>query len=226
MKRGEDLHRKLYDKLGGRPLTLEETHTQVARWFAEYVNRPQFRTHLHGQTPGEVFRLGRGEGLSPQDQQRLTLLMMQKEIRTITKDGFRLNGRLFWHEALASRRHPVLVRYDDQLFPHEALVYTLDGNLLCTALDRAHHRIACGLHPAAGILGTDEQRRELKDALALKKGQERESTATMTAAAFHCPAWASFLSRRGKRERVAIPRRVRKLRFLQGGVWLFRHPRA
>ena len=179
MKRGEELHRKLYDKLGGRPLTLEETHTQVARWFAEYVNRPQFRTHLHGQTPGEVFRLGRGEGLSPADQQRLTLLMMQKEIRTITKDGFRLNGRLFWHEALASRRHPVLVRYDDQLFPHEALVYTLDGNLLCTALDRAHHRIACGLHPAAGVLGTDEQRRELKDALALKKGQERESTATM-----------------------------------------------
>ena len=26
MKRGEELHRRLYDKLGGRPLTLEETH--------------------------------------------------------------------------------------------------------------------------------------------------------------------------------------------------------
>ena len=179
MKRGEELHNKLYSKLGGRPLTLEETHTQVARWFVEYANRPQFRTHLHGRTPAEVFQEGRGAGLTLADQQRLTLLMLQKEIRTITKDGFRLNGRLFWHEALASRRHPVLVRYDDQLSPHEALVYTLDGNFLCTALDREHHRIAYGLHPAAGILGTEEQKLELREAVALKKSQKRESTATM-----------------------------------------------
>lgn len=179
MKRGEDLHRKLYDKLGGRPLTLEETHVQVARWFAEYANRPQLRTHLHGRTPGEVFQAGRGPGLTPQDEQRLTLLMMQKEIRTITKDGFRLHGRLYWHEALARRRHPILVRYDDQLSPHEVLVFTLDGKPLCTALDREHHRIACGLHPAAGILGTEEQKLELRAALELKKGQERDSSATM-----------------------------------------------
>lgn len=179
MKRGEDLHRKLYDKLGGRPLTLEETHAQVARWFAEYANRPQHRTHLHGRTPGEVFQAGRGPGLTPQDEQRLTLLMMQKEIRTITKDGFRLNGRLYWHEALASRRHPVLVRYDNQLSPHEVLVFTLDGKFLCTALDREHHRIAYGLHPAAGILGTEGQKLELRAALELKKGQERDSSATM-----------------------------------------------
>ena len=179
MKRGEDLHRQLYDKLGGRPLTLEETHAQVARWFAEYANRPQLRTHLHGRTPADVFQTGRGPGLTPQDEQRLTLLMMQKEIRTITKDGFRLNGRLFWHEKLASRRHPVLVRYDDQLSPHEALVFTLDGKFLCTALDREHHRIAYGLHPAAGILGTAEQQSELRAALELKKGRERGSTATM-----------------------------------------------
>ena len=104
---------------------------------------------------------------------------MPEVARTINKDGFRLNGRLFWHEALASRRHPVLVRYDDQLSPHEVLVFTLDGKFLCTALDREHHRIAYGLHPAAGILGTAEQQSELRAALELKKGQERGSTATM-----------------------------------------------
>jgi len=179
MKRGEDLHRQLYDKLGGRPLSLEETHTQVARWFAEYAMRPQHRTHLHGRTPGEVFMEGRGEGLSPADEQRLVLLMMQKEIRVISKDGFKLNGRLFWHESLASRRHAILVRYDDQLSPHEAHVFTLDGQFLCTALDREHHRIACGLHPAARILGTEEQKAELQAALSLKKSQERSSSATM-----------------------------------------------
>lgn len=179
MKRGEELHRRLYDKLGGRPLTLEETHAQVARWFAEYENRPQLRTHLHGKTPAQVFQDGRGEGLSPQDEQRLTLLMMQKEVRTITKDGFRLNGRLFWHERLASRRHPVLVRYDEHFSPDSVLVYTLDGDFICRALDRERHGIAYGLHPAAAILGTPEQEAELRAALELKKRQEKSSAATM-----------------------------------------------
>lgn len=179
MKRGEDLHRQLYDKLGGRPLTLEETHTQVAKWFAEYANRPQLRTHLKGHTPAEVFQEGRGEGLNDADVRRLTLLMMQKEIRTITKDGFRLNGKLFWHEKLASRRHSVLVRYDDLFSPHNVLVYTMDGEFLCEAQDREHYQIAYGVHPAARVLGTDEQRQALDAAIALRLGQERESSSTM-----------------------------------------------
>ena len=179
MKRGEDLHRQLYDKLGGRPLTWEETVVQVARWFAEYATRPQYRTHLHGRTPGDVFMEGRGEGLSPQDMQKLTLFMMQKEVRTITKDGIRVNGRLYWHEKLYSRRHPVLVRYDEHFNPYTVYVYTLDGEPLCEAKDREHYRIASGLHPAARILGTPEQQEELRAGVELRKGLERNSTALM-----------------------------------------------
>lgn len=181
MKRGETLHRKLYDAMGGRPLTLEETHTAVARWFCEYVQRPQFGGHMAGRTPAALFQQGRGPGLSPADAERLTLLMLQKEVRTITKDGIRINGRLYWHEALASRRHPVLVRHDAQFTPHEIKVYTLDGKPLCEARDREHYAIASGIHPAASVLGTEEQRQALEAAIALKKGQERESTATMRA---------------------------------------------
>lgn len=179
MKRGEDLHRQLYTKLGGRPLTMEETLVQVARWFAEYATRPQYRTHLHGRTPGDVFMEGRGEGLSPQDMQKLTLFMMQKEVRTITKDGIKVNGRLYWHERLYSRRHPVLVRYDEHFNPYSVYVYTLDGEPLCEAKDREHYRIASGLHPAARILGTAEQREELRAGVELRKGLERTSAALM-----------------------------------------------
>lgn len=179
MKRGENLHRQLYDKLGGRPLTMEETLVQVARWFAEYATRPQYRTHLHGRTPGDVFMEGRGEGLSPQDMQKLTLFMMQKEVRTITKDGIKVNGRLYWHEKLYSRRHPVLVRYDEHFNPYSVYVYTLDGEPLCEAKDREHYRIASGLHPAARILGTPEQQEELRAGVELRKGLERNSTALM-----------------------------------------------
>lgn len=179
MKRGEDLHRQLYTKLGGRPLTEEETLVQVARWFAEYATRPQYRTHLHGRTPGDVFMEGRGEGLSPQDMQKLTLFMMQKDVRTITKDGIKVNGRLYWHEKLYSRRHPVLVRYDEHFNPYTVYVYTLDGDLLCEAKDREHYRIASGLHPVARILGTPEQQEEVRANIALRKGLERSSTALM-----------------------------------------------
>ena len=179
MKRGEDLHRQLYDKLGGRPLTLEESHTQVARWFVDYANRPQYRTHLHGRTPGEVFMEGRGAALSSQDMQKLALFMMQKEVRTITKDGIRVNGRLYWHEKLYSRRHPVLVRYDEHFNPYSVFVYTLDGESLCEAKDRDHYRIASGLHPVARILGTAEQQEELRAGIELKKGLEKSSSALM-----------------------------------------------
>ena len=176
MKRGEDLHRQLYAKLGGRPLTMEETIVQVAHWFAEYAARPQYRTHLHGRTPGDVFMEGRGEGLSPQDMQKLTLFMMQKEIRTIAKDGIKVNGRLYWHEKLYSRRHPVLVRYDEHFNPYIVYVYTLDGEPLCEAKDREHYRIASGLHPVARILGTAEQQEELRAGIELRKGLEKDSS--------------------------------------------------
>lgn len=174
------MHRKLYEKMGARPLTLEETKLQVARWFEEYKARPQFRTHLHGATPGAVMEAGRGPGLTPEEMQRLTLLMMQKEVRTITKDGIRINGRLYWHEALFSRRHPVIVRYDEYLNPFSVFVYTLDGTFLCEALDREHHRIACGLHPVARVLGTAEQQEDFRAAAELKQGQKKQSFAGIT----------------------------------------------
>ncbi len=179
MKRGEELHRKLYEKMGARPLTLEETHYQVARWFAEYAERPQYRTHLHGRKPGEVFMAGRGDGLSEADMNKLTELMMQKKISVITKDGIRLNGRLYWHEGISRRRHEVLVRYDEHLTPDHVLVYDMDGNFICKALDREHHHIASGLHPAADYLGTPEQQAAFKAALELKGQQKNQSEALM-----------------------------------------------
>jgi putative transposase len=178
MMRNEVKHRQLYEKMGGRPLTLEETHYALATWFAEYAQRPQYRTHLNGKTPGDVFRAGVGPGV---DMDRLTLLMLQKEIKTISKDGIRHRGRLYWHEALASRRHPVLIRYDDQFSPHAVLVYTLDGIRLCEARDREHYKIAAGLHPAAKAMGTPEQAQDLSDAVELKKHQEKLAGASMRA---------------------------------------------
>jgi len=178
MKRSEVMHRKLYDQMGGRPLTLEETHYAVALWFAEYARRPSRARHLRGRTPGEVFEAGRGPGV---DMDRLTLMMMHKEIKTISKEGIKHHGRWFWHEALANRRHPVVIRYDAQS-PHSVLVYDQrNGEFLCKALNREHYQIASGIHPAAQHLGTEEQQRALTAAIELKKGQEKDAGANIKA---------------------------------------------
>lgn len=174
MQRNEKLHRSLHDKLGRGPMSLEDTHVWLAKWFELYASRPQARTHLKGKTPGEVFMAGRGPGV---DADKLTLMMLQKEVRTISKDGIRICGRLYWSEELSNRRHSVLVRYDWQLSPYTVLVYDMDGNLICEARDRHHYQIAAGIHPAAHVLGTEEQAQDLSDALALKKRQAREAKA-------------------------------------------------
>lgn len=208
MKRGEDLHRKLYEKMGCRPLTLEETHKAVARWFADYMNRPQQRTHLHGRKPGEVFMAGRGNGLSESELEKLTILMMQKRISVISKDGIRVNGRLYWHERLSSRRHEVLVRYDEHLAPDHVLVYDLNGDFICKALDRQHHQIAFGIHPAAQILGTPEQKEEYRAALAIKGLQKRNAEAalkTILAASILPEARAHIAALQEPEEPKAIP---------------------
>lgn len=64
LHRNEKLHQKLHEKMGGRPLTLEETFYVLSLWFSAYAQRPNRVRHLHGRTPGEVFfgrpRAGRG----------------------------------------------------------------------------------------------------------------------------------------------------------------------
>lgn len=176
LNRNEVDHRAMYEKMGGRPLTLEETHRVVARWFGRYSMRSSRAAHLAGRTPMEVFQEGKGPGLSEEQLRAMDVLMMSSEIRSITADGIKLNGRLYWHQALQSRRHKLIVRFDDVITPHSVYCYDPDGRFVCEALDRAHYKIASGIHPAARLLGTADQQLELREALELKRRQEREAT--------------------------------------------------
>jgi len=166
MGRGEALHRQVWEAAGGRALTLEETHVAVARWIDEYINRPQ-RGHLQGKCPAEVFLAGRGPGV---DERQLRHLMMGQRVTRITRDGIRLFGRRYYAPELYSRTHAALVRYD----LHDAssvLVYDATGKtLLCEAT-----RVP-GIHPAASILGDEQDQRQLQDAIDLKKTQERDAS--------------------------------------------------
>lgn len=200
LRRNEKFHQKLHEKMGGRPLTLEETFYVLSLWFDAYSRRPNRVRHLEGRTPLEVFEEGRGPGV---DEKALVELMLQKEVRTISKDGIRLHNRQYWAPELSRRRHPVLVRWDWQLSMYTVLVYDTDGTFICEARDREHYRIACGIHPAARVLGTEEQQRDLREAIELRARQMKESSEDIRAARAGLLAEA--------RERQDIGERIRSL---------------
>ncbi|PKN06642.1 MAG: transposase [Deltaproteobacteria bacterium HGW-Deltaproteobacteria-8] len=161
-KRGEDLHRQAYERMGGRPLTLEETHKALAMWFDEYVRTPSRAAHIKGLTPLEVFSKGVGPGV---DLARLDLLMLFKEVKGISKHGVSLRGKHYYHPMLSDRRHKCLVRYDPQALD-SVLVYDLNGKFMCEARDMGAE------HPMANILGSAEQRESLQEKLTFQKGQK------------------------------------------------------
>lgn len=166
LHRGEPLHRKAWEAAGGRALTLEEAHVAVARWIDEYINRPQ-RGHLRGKCPAEVFLAGRGPGV---DERQLRHLMLGQRVTKITRDGIKMFGRRYYAPELYSRTHSALVRYDLQ-DSSSILVYDATGKtLLCEAT-----RVA-GIHPAASMLGDEQDRRALQQAIDLKKAQEHEAS--------------------------------------------------
>ncbi|MFZ5775078.1 MAG: Mu transposase C-terminal domain-containing protein [Thermodesulfobacteriota bacterium] len=168
MMRGERLHRKLHEKAtGGHILTMEEAHRAIAAWFDVYAQRPQ-RGHLAGAAPIELFMDGRGPGV---DQAALSFLMMSMEIRHINRNGINFQGRNYYDPALYGRRHPVVIRYDLQDLSG-IHVFEQDGTYICSASQVE------GIHPAATILGTDEDRERLRLAAEFKKRQEKEASAT------------------------------------------------
>lgn len=166
LNRGEVMHRKVWDASGCRALTMEETHVAVAKWIDDYINRPQ-RGHLNGKCPAEVFVAGRGPGV---DEAKLRHLMMAKEVRKVTREGIKHLGHRYYAPELYSRTHAVQIRYDIA-DPSSILVYSEDGKRLICEANKVQ-----GIHPAADLLGTEQHRAELREAIGLKKQQEREAS--------------------------------------------------
>ena len=165
MMRGEKLHRRVYNKvMGDNCLTLENAHRAIAAWFDEYAQRPQ-RGHLAGRAPVELFLQEKGPGI---DKSELTWLMMSQAGCHIRQNGIRFLGQNYYNPALYGRKHKASIRYDLQ-DPSAIYVYDQHGEYICqaTPIEKCH--------PAAEILGTDEDRERLRKYIELKKSQEKEA---------------------------------------------------
>ena len=171
LKRGEKLHRKIHQKAFGNYIpTLFDAHRFIGASFDEYACRPQ-SGHLNGRTPLEVFEAGKGPGV---DKAQLNFLMMSTAVKTIHRNGILFLSRNYWAPPLYGRKHPVIIRYDFQDL-RSMLVYLESGEFLCEA------RRVEKVHPAARILGTEENQAELKKQIEIKKGLLRQTTASARA---------------------------------------------
>jgi len=167
LNRGEKLHRQIHEKItGGFVPTLLQSHRAIAAWFDEYARRPQ-RGHLAGKNPWQVFSSGQGDGV---DINRLRYLMMTEEVRTIRRHGIKFLGRWYYDPELYGRKHDVTIKYDLQ-DPGSVLVYEGD-QFICEAVPPPK------VHPAAGYLGDDEDKKLLAEQIGLKRGLEKTTVSS------------------------------------------------
>lgn len=159
MHRGEKLHRRLWEQYcaSTSALSLRQANEILAAWLDDYAMQPQ-RGHLDGFCPAEIFTAGKGPGV---DRDSLTALMMKAEIKHISKTGITFQGAEYYHPALYGRRERVVIRYD---LMDTSCLYVFDSNgaYICKATLQA------GTHPAARLLGTEEDLAVLEQELATK----------------------------------------------------------
>ena len=167
LNRGEKLHRQIHEKItGGLVPTLLQAHRAIAAWFDEYARRPQ-RGHLNGRTPWEVFSAGQGDGV---DVHRLRYLMMSEEVRTIRRNGIMFNNQWYYHPELYGRKHEVNFKHDLQ---DPSYIFVYHGEeFLCQA------NVPPKVHPAARILGNDEDKKLLAEQIGLKRGLEKSTVSS------------------------------------------------
>lgn len=169
MRRNEELHRRLHAKvLPDGAITLEDAHRAVAAWFEAYSNRPQ-RGHLNGATPAEVFNAGIGAGIDPD---ALHELMLAEAGRVIRNGTVTFKSRRYYAPCLYGRHHGCTVRYDIQ-DPTYIVVYDEKGNRIGKAEELPK------LHPAATILGDDQDRALLSAMIAEKRRQLKHTAAPL-----------------------------------------------
>jgi len=172
LMRGERVHRGLHDHYTqGKIPTIEEAHYAIAAWIDEEYGIRSQRGHLNGKSPREVFMEGRGPGFSAEQEAALRILMSAHEIRQVKRDGIRIPGGeiKYYHPDLYARNlQSALVRYDWQ-DKARIFVYGLDGNFICTAEPRKK------VHPAAGHLGTEADKRVLEGEIAHRRAAEKRT---------------------------------------------------
>lgn len=163
LARHELFHRKLHEAAtGGRIPTIPDFYWAFS-WYLDNVYGCCPHSGLKGETPLDVLRRGQGPGFTEQELQHLRTKLLPWIERTIHRDGIKMPwaDQLFYSAALRHRppKEKVIVKYNISE-PDRIWVFSKSGDLICEAKETIP---TC---PAAGHLGTPEQKEEVKRQLA------------------------------------------------------------
>lgn len=159
-KRNEKLARSLHND---RIPKISEVNENLFKFREFYIDQPS--RGLDGKAPREIFESGKGPGI---DSAELTYLMMEKEIKTIHRNGFTLFGCDWYDKVLYGYREPVLIKYS--LFDlSQIYVFTIKGDLLCVVKPIPR------VHPMAHELGTPKDMEEVKRQIAQKRKLKKQT---------------------------------------------------
>lgn len=121
MMRNEKFHKSIHNQFIP---TLEQAHQLINAWLEFYRTQPC--PHVPGQSIGEVFEAGCGEGV---DIDMLDDLMMASDSRKIGRNGVRFLGNNYFAQELYGITEKVEIRYS--LFDLSYIkVYTEKGDYL------------------------------------------------------------------------------------------------
>jgi len=163
LMRNEKLHKRLF---ANAPLDIETLKANIEYFIQEYAMQEHQDGFYKGYTPIEIFMTSINkikEQNSYHDRliskNELIYMMMSECDRQISRNGIRFNGKYYWNEMMPSMiGAKVLIRYDiwdDQ----EIYVFNEKRYLFAATLDDIM------IHPAARLLGTDEDVEKLQTIL-------------------------------------------------------------
>lgn len=178
LHRNEKLHMELYERFtGGSTPQVTDIHRLMIEWFEEYAHTPKGKgSYIEGLKPIDVFNESRERVRSAEDFEdrriedgKLRFLMMAAEQRAVYRNGIKLFGRHYWHDSLYGYefgKKRFVVRYD-LMDVSRVWVFDKSGeNLLCEAAAGEFENV----HPAARLLGSDQDRERLSDVIDRKQG--------------------------------------------------------
>jgi putative transposase len=174
LMRNEKLHRRLFDNT---PITIET----LAYNLEEYIRQYAETTHQDGQykgfSPAEIFMESvnriKSSGKHTErviSKNELIYLMLSDETRTIGKNGIRFRGNYYWNEEMPRIiGSKVVIKYD--IWDDKEIIIIDEKNRFLFKAQKEEIRH----HPAARLLGSEEDIKLLTEALAEKQRMKRET---------------------------------------------------
>ena len=175
LMRNEKLHQRLFDNT---PITVDSLEATLQEYVKEYAEQPHQDGQYKGLCPAEVFMHSLSKIKSESERLKgrliskseLNYLMLSDETRTITKNGIRFRGNYYYNEemprVIGSR---VIVKYDIWDDMDIIVLDERERYLFSASKDDVRY------HPAARLLGTDEDVVMLQDALRKKQQMKNET---------------------------------------------------